>query len=105
MSNSAILQHPPLEKVVRTLRQELPRLQAKHGVAALSVFGSCARGAVEPGSDLDLLVEFTRAPGFFEFVALEDELSAMLGVKVDLVMKSALRPAIGRRVLREALAV
>ncbi|MBI4663769.1 MAG: nucleotidyltransferase family protein [Verrucomicrobia bacterium] len=72
----------------------LPDLRAKYGVSNLSVFGSFVRGDAGPGSDVDLLVEFDRVPGLFKFVELEDELSAMLGVKVDLVMKTALRPRI-----------
>jgi len=50
-------------------------------------------------------VEFDRAPTFFRYVELKDELSELLGVKVDLVMKSALRPEIGRRILDEVVSV
>jgi predicted nucleotidyltransferase len=50
-------------------------------------------------------VEFDRAPTFFEFIALEDDLSRLLGVKVDLVMKSALKPRIGERILSEVVQV
>jgi hypothetical protein len=39
--------------------------------------------------------------GFFEFIALEDYLSGLLGVRVDLVSKKALKPRIGERVLKE----
>ena len=38
---------------------------------------------------------------FFEFIALEDYLSDLLGVKVDLVSKKALKPRIGERILKE----
>jgi predicted nucleotidyltransferase len=58
------------------------------------------------GSDLDVLVEFDdRLLSLLQFIALEDELSDMLGVKVDLVEKSALKPAIGRHVLAEVVPV
>jgi len=36
-----------------------------------------------------------------EFIALENRLSDLLGAKVDLVERSALKPAIGRRILEE----
>ena len=50
-------------------------------------------------------MEFDAAPTFFGFIELEDKLSSLLGVKVDLVMKSALRPEIGRRILAEVVSV
>lgn len=56
-------------------------------------------------SDLDVLVEFEQAPSLFEFVRLEREIAHVLGVKVDLVMKSALKPAIGEHILREIVPV
>ena len=52
-------------------------------------------------SDLDVLVEYEKTPGFFSFVRLEEELSKLLGVQVDLVMKSALKPHIGKIILDE----
>jgi predicted nucleotidyltransferase len=74
-------------------------------VRALWVFGSHVRGGQRMRSDLDLLVEFDDPPTFLEFVRLERQLSQLLGVKVDLVMKSALKPAIGRRILEEIVSV
>jgi predicted nucleotidyltransferase len=80
-------------------------LRKNYGVKSLGVFGSYARRENRPGSDLDLLVEFDQAPTIFEFVRLERFLAAMLGVKVDLVMKTALKPEIGKRILTEVLPV
>jgi predicted nucleotidyltransferase len=51
---------------------------------------------------MDLLVEFLRVPSLFEFVRRERYLSGLLNIKVDLVMKSALKPAIGRHIPKEA---
>ncbi len=56
-------------------------------------------------SDLDVLVEFTEPPSLFEFARLEYDLSEQLGIKVDLVMKDALKPALGQRILKEVVAV
>jgi len=71
------------------LRSAVPALRAKYGVSKLSVFGSVVSGETHAASDVDLLVEFDRVPGFFMFVELEDELSQLLQRKVDLVMKQA----------------
>ena len=71
----------------------------------MGVFGSYARGENKLKSDVDLLVEFQRAPTMFEFIRLERHLADLLGVKVDLVMKTSLKPEIGQRILGEVVPV
>lgn len=83
------------------LRRQLPLLQERYGVESLGLFGSYARGEAGPESDLDVLVRFRRNPGLFRFVELENYLSDLLGLRVDLVMATALKPNIGQRVLAE----
>ncbi|NWG04542.1 MAG: nucleotidyltransferase family protein [Syntrophaceae bacterium] len=90
------------ERVFRILKAHLPELRERYGVRGVSLFGSFLRGERHQGSDLDVLVEFDRVPSLFEFIRLERHLSGLLKMKVDLVMKSALKPAIGRRILEEA---
>jgi len=90
------------KKAFRILQAYLPELRKRYGVRGLWLFGSYLRGEQHKGSDLDVLVEFDRAPSFFEFIRLERYLSELLKMKVDLVMKSALKPAIGRHILEEA---
>ena len=69
------------------------------------MFGSYVRGEHDQDSDLDLLVEFGRAPSLLSYIALESFLSEQLGVRVDLVMRSALKPRIGAAILREVLSI
>ena len=89
------------EYFMKILRQHLPELKEKYSVNYLGVFGSYIRGEQTEDSDLDILVQFDKKPGLFKYIELEDHLSELLGVKVDLVMKSALKPNIGKRILRE----
>ena len=98
---------PALEDILQTLRAHLTELREQYGVKSLAVFGSYVRGGQRKRSDLDLLVEFEEGARMtlFRFVELEGHLGDLLGVKVDLVMKSALKPAIGERILAEALPV
>ena len=77
-------------------------MRERYGVRNLSLFGSYLRGEQNKGSDLDVLVEFDRVPSLFGFIRLERYLSELLKIKVDLVLKSALKPAIGRHILEEA---
>lgn len=94
-----------LEEVRVILQSVLPDLKERYGVESLGVFGSYARGENRRTSDIDLLVEFGQAPTMFEFVRLERYLATVLEVKVDLVMKTALKPEIGKRILAEVVKV
>ena len=58
----------------------------KNHIRKLSVFGSAARGDLQPDSDIDLLVEFEQdlTPGLFSIIRMEMELADILGRKADL---------------------
>lgn len=90
------------ENIRLALRKELPKLKAEFNVATLEVFGSYVRNEQKADSDLDVLVTFSKAPDLLEFIELENYLSDLLGLKVDLVMRSALKPYIGKRIIAEA---
>jgi predicted nucleotidyltransferase len=94
-----------LESLRTKLKSLLPSLAKRYHVASLALFGSFVRGDQNGGSDLDVLVTFSKTPGLLKFVELENALSDELGVKVDLVMPDALKPGISRRVAAEAVAV
>jgi len=94
-----------LTRYIEELRQNMPELVKRYKVKSLGVFGSYVHGAPNKRSDLDVLVEFYELPGLLKFIEMEYYLSDLLGVKVDLVMKDALKPAIGQRVLGEVIAV
>ena len=98
---------PPstIKPILEDLRDMMPSLKERYQVASLSLFGSWVRGEQTDESDLDILVEFTEPPGLISFLTLEEELSNRLGLQVDLVMKGSLKPAIGTRILREAVPV
>ena len=76
-------------------------LRDRFKVRKIGIFGSFARGEQEATSDIDILVDFRKPVSLIDFVALERHLSEILGRKVDLVMKSALKPRIGKHILRE----
>ncbi len=78
-------------------------LKEKFKVKKLGVFGSFARGESRKSSDVDILVEFAEPVGFFSFIDLENYLSDLLGRKVDLVTKNALKPAIKEEVIKDVI--
>ena len=94
-----------LESLLKVLRQKLPVLAERYGVETLEIFGSYVRAEQKADSDLDVLVTFREAPSLLTFIAIENYLSDELGVKVDLVMKDSLKPAIGKVILNEAMPV
>jgi len=94
-----------LEGVKEHLRRKLPDIQRAYGVVSIEVFGSWVRGEQTVRSDLDILVEFdpSRKVSLFDFVTLEQELSDYLGIPIDLVEKSTVKPALRQRILSEAV--
>ncbi|MCI0550462.1 MAG: nucleotidyltransferase family protein [Anaerolineae bacterium] len=94
-----------LQTYIQSLHKQRPYLAEQYNVATLELFGSYVRREERKGSDLDILVTFTKAPSLLKFVRLENHLSDTLGVKVDLVMKDSLKPEIGKNILREAVPV
>jgi predicted nucleotidyltransferase len=94
-----------LNTITGTLRQHLPSLAERYRVKSLGVFGSYVRREQRPESDLDLMVAYDEPPGLLEFIELENYLTDLLGVKVDLVMKDALKPMLGEQILSEVVQV
>jgi len=90
---------------IASLKAALPSLQASYPIRLLGLFGSAVRSDVTESSDLDVLVEFTRPIPLSRFLALEEELTALTGRKVDLVSRQALKPHIGENVMRDLVIV
>jgi predicted nucleotidyltransferase len=88
--------------VLQDKREAIAELCARHGVARLDAFGSALRDDFRPGeSDVDLLVEFAPHEGYAlvdAYFGLLDDLRALLGTEVDLLMADAVR---NRYVARE----
>lgn len=94
-----------IEEKIEILKKLKPELQKHYGVSSLGIFGSFVRGKQKRKSDLDILVDYEKAPTLFGFIRLERFLSKELNIKVDLVMKSALKPTIGKHILNEVVHV
>jgi predicted nucleotidyltransferase len=80
-----------IDEIKKLLDQHKPMLKAKYHIKNIGLFGSIVRGDVNPDSDVDILVEFEKPIGL-DFVLLADELEEILGVKIDLVTPTAIKP-------------
>lgn len=94
-----------IEEIKEILEVHKEELRRRYGIKEIGIFGSYVRGEERKDSDLDLLAEFEEGAkiGLLEFIKVENHLSDLLGVKVELVEKSALKQRIGRHILKEVI--
>lgn len=88
-----------LSQAKKILAAEEKRLAQNYGVSQIGVFGSFVFGDCRKDSDIDLLVEFKKPIGLFDFIELENYLTDKLGRKVDLVAKKGLKRYIRKNIL------
>lgn len=89
-----------MRKILKAHREELTE---KYNVSEIGIFGSFVKNRQNDTSDVDILVEFNKGIDLLTFVNLKNFLSDLLKVNVDLVMKKALKPKIGQRILQEVV--
>ncbi|MFC1790620.1 nucleotidyltransferase family protein [Patescibacteria group bacterium] len=90
-------------QVIGKISAQKAFLADKYSVKEIGVFGSVARGEQKADSDIDVLVDFKKPIGLFDYVRLENYLSGFLGAKVDLVTKTGLKPAIKDEILSQTI--
>lgn len=93
------------DEVLNVLKAQQEILVEQFGIKTLYLFGSTARNEARPDSDVDLLVEFNRPLGLFEFIDLQQTLESLLNCKVDLGTKRSLKNHLRKEVLMEAILV
>lgn len=93
-------------------REEALRILQKHrgdikeyGVMSLALFGSVARNEATIDSDIDILVEFEPEAhvSMFDFLEFQEYLETLLGHRVDLVTKRAVKRGLRDHILKEAI--
>jgi len=89
------------QEIIQIIRKSKPEIEAQYGVKRLGLFGSYVKEKQRKRSDIDILVTFKRDVDLFDFLDLREYLEKKLRARVDLVMESALKPAIGKRILSE----
>ena len=92
-----------IEELLRTKREEILRIAARHGAHNVRLFGSAARGEAREDSDVDFLVDVGSDHSTFFPGGLLADLKDLLGCDVDVVTEDALHWYIRERVLAQAV--
>jgi uncharacterized protein len=88
---------------LRTKREDLLSIAARHGAHHVRVFGSVARGEEGPESDVDILVELEPGRSLLDQAGLIIDLEEFLACKVDVATEGGLKPRIRGRVMQDAI--
>jgi predicted nucleotidyltransferase len=91
--------------VIRGQRETILRLARSYGIRRVRIFGSVARGADRPESDVDVLVDFEPGRSLLDQVGFEQDLEELLGRPVDVVSEGGISPYLEAQILREAVAL
>ena len=92
-------------ETLKILKSHKKDLADKFGVTRLSLFGSTARDAANPSSDIDILVAFEGPATSKRYFGVQFYLEDLLGHPVDLVTEKALRPELRSHIEKEAVRV
>ncbi|MEI8397164.1 MAG: nucleotidyltransferase family protein [Rhodospirillaceae bacterium] len=90
-------------EILRTRREEVMALAARHGARDPRVFGSVARGEERPDSDVDLLVGWEEGRSLFDLAGLKLDMEALLQRPVEIISEKDVHWSIRDSVLREAM--
>ena len=91
-----------LNSLLKSRREEILSIAARHGARNVRVFGSVARGEAGENSDIDLLVELDQGRSLLDLAGLVVDLEELLERKVDVVTEQGLYWLLRRRILKEA---
>ena len=80
-----------LQGILEKLKQVKPELERKYPITGIGVFGSYARGEANKESDIDIAVDIDGVMGL-SFVAMADEIEAILGIKTDVIPMRSIKP-------------
>lgn len=92
------------EEILARLRAGMPALKRQFPLQGLSLFGSVVRGEASPESDIDIVADVEPSIGL-DFISLADKLEELIGHKIDLVSRRAIKPLLWKQIERELIDV
>ncbi len=94
-----------LNEIQTILHENIAEIKVKFQVKSISIFGSYTRDQQKPESDLDLLVEFSGPVGLLHIIKVENYLTDLLEISVDLVQRKYLRDELRSTILQELISL
>ncbi len=93
------------DEIIEELKKIKSELKSKFDVEQIGIFGSYVRGEENEDSDLDILISLNanHHVGLIKFNSLKEILSNLLNIKVDLVVKDGIKPALKKYILNEVV--
>lgn len=94
-----------IEEIKQKLLKHKSEIKNEFYIKEIGIFGSYLNGTQTENSDLDILVDFKKNAilSLIDIISLENKLKDLLRIRVDLVEKKQLKPAIGKRILKEVI--
>lgn len=90
-----------LKKILKILKKHRRELKEDLGITKIKIFGSYVKGKQKKTSDLDLIVDFKETPGLLRLIEIEEKLSKLLRIKVDLLTEEEISPYIRESIEKE----
>ena len=94
-----------INELLKEKREEILRIADRHGVKAVRVFGSVARGEARKDSDIDFLIEVDGPTTPWFPGGLVADLEQLLGRRVSVIEADTLQEPFRRNILKEALPI
>lgn len=94
-----------LDEIKRILGKLKEELKQQYKVNEIGIFGSYVRYRQKESSDVDILVEFEKPVSLLHIVSLENHLSDILEIKVDIVPKKNIRQELKADILKETVLI
>ena len=94
-----------LDEILKILKANMVTFHEDYRVTSLGIFGSYARGEQSEESDVDILIDYEKAPPLSKLVELRILLRELTGMEIDLVTKNGLKPRIQEQVFADVIYV
>ena len=92
------------EQIKKIIEEHREELISKYKIKEIGIFGSYVRGDQDETSDVDILVDYSDDHiSLFDVLETKYYFEELLGLKVDIVTREALKPIIGKHIMKEVV--
>jgi len=88
-----------VNKEIEKIKPKIIEILKKYNIKKAGLFGSYVRGEQKKGSDIDILIEYPKGLGGFEFVGIALDLEKKLKKKIDLLTYGGISPYLKKHIL------